>query len=132
MPSPQSKPKAKAATVDGYLAALPDDQRAALQRLRKIIHAAVPGAQERISYGMPGFRVDGRFFVWMGAAAKHCALYGLAETHQGELKDYDTSGRGTLRFALDEPLPAALVRKLVKARLATLAAKAGHVGRRKK
>ena len=121
-PRPRTRPKGKPATVDGYLAALPEDQRVALQRLRKIIHAAVPGAEERISYGMPAFRVEGRFFVWMGAAANHCALYGLAEAHPGELADYDTSGRGTLRFQVAAPLPATLVRKLVKARLARLVA----------
>jgi uncharacterized protein YdhG (YjbR/CyaY superfamily) len=112
----------KPTTIDEYLAALSDDQRAALERLRKIIHAAAPGAEEGISYQIPAFRLNGKWFMWMGAAANHCALYGAGGTAE-ELKDYDTSGKGTIRFHPDHPLPAALVRKLVKERIAKNAAK---------
>lgn len=110
---------AKIGTVDGYLAALPDDKRAALERLRKIIRAAAPGAEECISYGLPAFRLDGRMLVWFGAAARHCAFYpgGVVTEYAKELKNYDTS-KGTIRFQPDDPLPAALVRKIVKARVA--------------
>ena len=112
----------KPATIDEYLAELSADQRAALERVRKIIHAAVPGVEEGISYQIPAFRVDGKWFVWMGAAANHCAIYGVGGTSE-ELKDFDTSGKGTIRFQPDHPLPAALVRKLVKDRIAKNAAK---------
>ena len=83
----QTKPK----NIDEYLAAVSDDKRAALERLRKIIRAAVPKAHECISYQLPAFRLDGKCFVWFGAAANHCAIYGVLGDHKDELKDYDTS-----------------------------------------
>ena len=103
-------------TMDAYLKAVDPDKRAALQRLRKQIHAALPGAEECISYGMPGFRHGGKVVVWMGAAAKHCSLFpgAIVQAHAADLKGYDVS-KGTIRFQPDDPLPAALVRKLVKA-----------------
>jgi uncharacterized protein YdhG (YjbR/CyaY superfamily) len=106
-------------TVDQYLAAIKDkDQRAALARLRKQIKTIIPQAEERISYGMPGYRVDGRMVVYFGAAAKHCALYGpLISAHQQDLAGYDTS-KGTLRFQPERPPPLALLRKLIKSRVA--------------
>ena len=109
--------KSKPQSIDKYLAALSDDKRAALERLRKIIHAAVPRTEECISYDMPAFRLDGKCFVYFAAAAKHCSIYGIVGDHAELLKDYDTSGRGTIRFQPDHPLPAALVRKLVIARI---------------
>ena len=111
-------------TIDGYPAGLSDDQRAALQRLRRTIQAIVPRAEECISYQLPAFRLDGKVLVWFGAGAKHCAFYpgGLVPEFERELKDYDTS-KGTIRFQPDDPLPAALVRKLVKARIARVGAR---------
>lgn len=107
-------------TIDEYLAALSDDKRAALEELRKTIRAAAPEAQECISYQLPAFRLNG-MLVSFGATAKHCAFYLMSSStvaaHQDELKDYDTS-KGTIRFQADKPLPAALVRKLVEARIA--------------
>ena len=111
-------PKPK--TIDEYLAALSRDKRAALEKLRRAIRAAAPNAEECISYQIPGFRLGGRLLVSFGAAANHCAFYPGAfpvKAHQRELEAYDTS-QGTIRFPADEPLPAALVRKLVKARIA--------------
>ena len=112
--------KAAPKTIDEYLAALSDDKRTALEKLRKNIRAAVPRAEECISYQLPAFRLNGKFLVAFGAAAKHCAFYPGAyaiETHRNELEGYGTS-KGTIRFQADEPLSAALVRKLVKARIA--------------
>lgn len=112
------KPKTK--TVDDYLAALSDDKRAALQKLRKTIRAAAPHAEECISYQLPAFRLKG-MLVAFGATANHCAFYAMSSStlaaHKEELKGYDTS-KGTIRFQPDTPLPAALVRKLVRARIA--------------
>jgi uncharacterized protein YdhG (YjbR/CyaY superfamily) len=111
---------AKARTVDEYLARLSRKKRAALEKVRKAIHAAAPGAEECISYQLPAFRLRGRIFMWYGAATNHCALYPGAhpvKALKDELKAYDTS-KGTIRFPVDKPLPAALVRKLVKARIA--------------
>jgi uncharacterized protein YdhG (YjbR/CyaY superfamily) len=106
-------------TIDEYLAALSDDKRAALEKLRKTIRAAAPKAEERISYQIPVFYQDG-MLVGFGATAKHCAFYLMSsstvEAHKDELEGYDTS-KGTIRFQADKPLPAALVRKLVKARI---------------
>lgn len=111
-------PNTTIATIDQYLAALDVDHRSALQRVRKIIHATLPGIEEGISYHLPVFRLNGRWLVWLGAAAKHCALYGVAGLDKQDLSTYDTSGRGTLRFTPEKPLPAALIRKIVKARAA--------------
>jgi uncharacterized protein YdhG (YjbR/CyaY superfamily) len=113
MPKPSS-----ITTIDAYLATLPADQRAALQRVRRIICATLPGIEEGISYHLPVFRHDGRWLVWMGAAKHHCALYGVAGLDKKDLSIYDISGRGTLRFMPTKPLPVALIRKIVKARAA--------------
>ncbi len=111
---------AKPRTIDEYLAALSDDTRAALEKLRKIIRAAAPKAEECISYQIAAFRLNG-MLVGFGATASHCAFYlmsgSMVEACKDELKNYDTS-KGTIRFQADKPLPAALVRKLVKARMA--------------
>jgi uncharacterized protein YdhG (YjbR/CyaY superfamily) len=110
------KPK----THDEYLAALSDDKQAALETLRKTIRAAAPKAEECISYQIAAFRQNG-MLVGFGATAKHCAFYLMSastvEAYKVELEGYDTS-KGTIRFQADHPLPAALVRKLVKARIA--------------
>jgi uncharacterized protein YdhG (YjbR/CyaY superfamily) len=110
----------KPETIDEYLSALSPDKRGALERLRKTIRAVAPNAEECISYQIPAFRLDGRVLVCFGAVENHCALYpGSAETvaeFREDLKGYDTS-KGTFRFAPNKPLPVALVRKLVKARM---------------
>jgi uncharacterized protein YdhG (YjbR/CyaY superfamily) len=110
----------KLTTIDEYLAALPADKRAALEALRQIIREAAPQAEECISYQLPAFRSNG-MLVGFGATANHCAFYLMSgstvEAHQDELRQYDTS-KGTIRFQADKPLPAELVRKLLKARLA--------------
>ncbi len=108
------------AEVDAYLAAQTDVSRAALQDLRAVIKAAVPEAAEIMSYGVPTFRYQ-RNLVSMGAAKNHCALYVMSPAIMDALKDdlasIDTS-RGTIRFPPDQPLPAALVRKIIRARVA--------------
>jgi len=107
-------------TPDDYLAALDDNKRRALEKLRRDINSAAPKAEECISYGIPGFRLNGKLLVSYGAAAKHCAFYpgSTLQAFKKELKNYDTSAKGTIRFAADEPLPSALVRKIVTARIA--------------
>ena len=113
-----SKPK----TPDQYLKALSADKRAALERLRKNIRAAAPKAEECISYGVPAFRLNGKFMVAYAASKNHCAFYpGSVIAGLKELKNYDTS-KGTIRFPPDETLPSALVRKLVKLRIAKMGA----------
>jgi uncharacterized protein YdhG (YjbR/CyaY superfamily) len=118
---PTSKPK----TIDEYLAAVPPDKRAALRRLRKDILAVIPDAEECISYQMPAFRHEGKVLVWFGVGANHCAFYpgAVVQQHLDDLERYETS-KGTIRFRPDDPLPAALVRKLIKARIAQATKKA--------
>ncbi len=113
--------KRKPRTIDEYLTQVQPDQRAALEKLRQAILAVAPGAEECISYGVPAFRLNGRSLVFFGAWANHCALYpGSSATlkkFRNELRDFQAS-KGTIRFSAGKPLPAALVRKLVKARIA--------------
>jgi uncharacterized protein YdhG (YjbR/CyaY superfamily) len=112
-----TKPK----TFDECLAALAEEQRSALEALRKLVHTTAPGAEEYVGYGLAAFRLNGKPLVALGATAKHCAFYLMSglmvEAHQELLAKYDTS-KGTIRFPAAKPLPAALVRKLVKARIA--------------
>ena len=105
-------------TINAYLARIDRDKRAALQKLRKDIRAAAPRAEECISYQMPGFRLDGKMLVWFGAAAHHCSFFpgGIVSEFKKDLAKYDTS-KGTIRFDPAHPLPATLVRKIVKARI---------------
>jgi uncharacterized protein YdhG (YjbR/CyaY superfamily) len=107
--------------IDAMLAALPDDQRIALQSLRETIAAAAPEAVEAISYALPAFKYRGRPLVSFGAGKSHVAFYCMSpaamEQHKDLLAGYDTS-KGTIRFQPNKPLPASLVTTLVKARLA--------------
>jgi len=107
-----------ARNVDEYLAGVPKEARAALEKLRKTIKAAAPMASEGISYQMPMYKHHG-MLVGFAAFKNHCSLFpgpAVMERHQQELKRYDTS-KGTIRFPVDQPPPAALVKKLVKARI---------------
>jgi uncharacterized protein YdhG (YjbR/CyaY superfamily) len=114
----------KPRTIDDYLARLSPDKRTSLERLRRAVKAAAPKIEECISYGIPAFRLGGRVLVFMGAATNHCAFYPGArpiETHRADLAGYDIS-KGTVRFRPDDPLPATLVRKLVRTRISEHAA----------
>ena len=113
------KPGATPQTVDGYLAALPQEARVTLEKIREAIKAAAPRATEGISYQMPMYKQNG-MLVGFAAFKDHCSLFPGAEplaTHKDELKAYKTS-KGTIRFPIGQPLPAALVKKLVKTRIA--------------
>lgn len=114
----RQKPHSKPGTIDEYLAGVHEPQRTALQRLRRSIRAAAPNLQEGISYGIPAFRLNGRFLVGIGAATHHCSFYlgSTLQQHRLALNAFETS-KGTIRFQPDQPLPAALVRKLITARV---------------
>jgi uncharacterized protein YdhG (YjbR/CyaY superfamily) len=111
----------KPQSIDEYLAGLSPDNRAALQKVRRAVHAAAPGAEECISYGMPAFRLNGKLIAGFKAAANHCSFHpmsgGTVATLKADLAGYETS-KGTIKFSTRAGLPATLVRKLVKARIA--------------
>jgi uncharacterized protein YdhG (YjbR/CyaY superfamily) len=124
---------AGSADVDTYLAALGDDQRAALERLRKTIRAAAPDAVETISYQMPAFKLEGRFLVSYAAFKDHCSFFpGAAVPDElvDEVKPF-VAGKGTLRFTPERPIPAALVKKMVKTRVREIEAAAGRKRKKK-
>src|SRR4051812_11149762 len=109
-----------ATTIDEYLARVEPDQRAALEALRQVIRKAAPSAEEVITYGIPAFRHNG-FLIGFSASAKHCSLHPMnghtVAEFAADLAGYSTS-KGTIRFTPDKLLPAALIRRIVKARLA--------------
>jgi uncharacterized protein YdhG (YjbR/CyaY superfamily) len=113
-------------SVEAYLAALPEESRVVLEKLRETIKAAAPEATETIAYQMPAFRDHGRFLVSYAAFKDHCSLFpasqAVMEAHGEALKPY-FSGKGTLRFRPDKPIPAALVERIVRTRLQENAAR---------
>ena len=113
--------KAKPKTIDEYIALTNPKQRPVLEKLRKTIRAAAPGAEEYIGYGLAGFKFNGRPLVYFGAWEQHCALYAaspaIQKKFQKELEGFEQS-KGTIRFTPENPLPMALVKALVKARIA--------------
>jgi uncharacterized protein YdhG (YjbR/CyaY superfamily) len=111
----------KPRTIDEYLAGLSEENRRALEKVRRAVHAAALKAEESISYGMPAFRLNGKLIAGFKAAANHCSFHPMSgdtvATLKEDLTGYDTS-RGTIRFSARAGLPATLIRKLVKARIA--------------
>lgn len=115
-----AKGMAAPASVDEYLANVPEPGRSTLNRIRAIIRSVVPAeSTEAISYGIPTFKYNGSL-VAFAAFKNHCSFFPMSGSviaaFRKELKDFQTS-KGTLRFPLDKPLPAALVKKLVRARM---------------
>jgi uncharacterized protein YdhG (YjbR/CyaY superfamily) len=114
-----------AKNIDAYLAAVPEPARGTLQKIRAAIRSAVPPeATETISYGLPAFRHKG-VLVWFGAFADHCSFFPTAamiEEFKDQLKRFSTS-KGTIQFPIDKALPDALVKKMVRARVAQVESK---------
>lgn len=111
--------KAKAKTVDEYLALIGTEQRTALERLRRQIRSAAPGAEEIISYGIPAYKYHGPL-VFFAAFRNHCSLFAVSKAilkrFSSELDPFKTATT-TIHFSPEEPLPASLVRKITKARM---------------
>lgn len=106
-----------------YFASLPPAVRTRMKTIRDIVGDIAPDAVEVFSYGIPGFKLDGKPLVWYAAFKQHTSLYpmtaSIRKAHASALKGYKMS-TGTVQFRLDEPLPVALIKRLVKARLAEL------------
>lgn len=115
----RGKPTPK--SVDEYLAGVPEPARSTLQQIRAVIRSVVPTeTTEVISYGIPMFKYKG-MLVGYAAFAKHCSLFptgsGVLKKFEKDLKNFPTS-KGTIRFPVDKPLPTALLKKIVKTRVA--------------
>jgi uncharacterized protein YdhG (YjbR/CyaY superfamily) len=110
----------KYASVEGYLGDQPKGVRETLEHVRRSIRAVAPDATEKIGYGMPGFYVDGHPLVYYSAFKAHCSLFpasgAVIERFADDLKGYGLA-KGTIRFPIGKPLPAPLVKKIVKAKL---------------
>jgi uncharacterized protein YdhG (YjbR/CyaY superfamily) len=119
------------ATVDEYLAALPESQRSAMETLRATIRAAAPTADEVITYRMPGFRTHGRFLVSYDAFKTHYSLFpasdGVVTGLGDEIAPY-LAGKGTIRFPASRPIPVDTVRKVIEIRVAENDAEAARRG----
>lgn len=111
----------RAPDVDAYLAKVEPAKRAALETLRRQLHAAAPGAEETMSYGIPHLHRDGMALVAFATAKNHCGFYPCSSTtveaFKADLTAFETS-KGTIRFTPDHPIPEPLLRRLVEARLA--------------
>jgi uncharacterized protein YdhG (YjbR/CyaY superfamily) len=116
----RTKPKGAPRSVDEYLDRVSEPARSTLGKVRAAIRSAVPAeATEIISYGIPAFKHN-KVLVWYAAFSNHCSLFptgAVIEQYKGELKSY-TISKGTIQFPIDKPMPATLVKKLVKARIA--------------
>jgi uncharacterized protein YdhG (YjbR/CyaY superfamily) len=111
----------KAASIDEYLSTVTGSRRKALEHLRKTLRSIIPGAEECISYNMPAFRLDGAVVAGFLATTKGCSYFPFSgatlRTLARELRGYETT-KGSLHFDPEKPLPASLLRKLVRARMA--------------
>jgi uncharacterized protein YdhG (YjbR/CyaY superfamily) len=122
---PAAKPKSASKTVEEYVAAVPAASRGTFNKLRVAVQSAVPrDAVETISYQIPAFKQK-VLLIWFAAFTNHCSLFptsSVIEDFKAELKGFSTS-KGTIHFPLDKPLPRALVKRIVKARVAQVEGK---------
>lgn len=107
-------------TVDEYIACQPAEARGVLERVRRAIRRPLPGAEERISYGIPAYRLHGRSVLFFAGWREHYSLYPLTETLLAAFKDqlaqYELRGEGTIRFPLSDPVPVGLIEEIARLR----------------
>jgi uncharacterized protein YdhG (YjbR/CyaY superfamily) len=110
--------------VTAHLAKVPQPQKATLESLRKTILEIIPEAEEVISYGFPGYRLDGKIICGFDAFKNHCSFFPhsslVIPELEKELANYKTS-KGAIQFAIDKPLPKSIVKKLIATRIRLLA-----------
>jgi uncharacterized protein YdhG (YjbR/CyaY superfamily) len=132
--TPMDQPKSGFRSIDEYIGTFPEETRALLEQVRSAIKAAAPGAEERISYGMPAFALNGTL-VYFAAWKKHIGLYpsssGVPEAFNDELSKYEGS-KGAIRFPSDQPLPLELIRRIVQYRVSENLNRAAEKGSKKK
>ena len=109
-----------AKAVDEYLAKLPPDRRRALRSVRAEIKAAAPDAVETVSYGMPTYKVDGKPLAYFAAFKAHLSLFALPIEELPASAKRHLAAKGTIQFTPEDPLPAPVLRKLLKSRLAAI------------
>lgn len=103
--------------IDEYIDGFPKDIQNILMQIRQTVKSVVPQAEEAISYGMPTFKLNGHYLIYFAAYKKHIGLYPVPNNNKLFEKDfaaYKTSGKGTIQFPLNQPLPIALIAKIVK------------------
>lgn len=111
--------KLNSKSIDEYIGGFPQDTQTMLLLIRKIIKSTVPAAEETISYGMPTFKLNGHYLIYFAGYKKHIGLYPVPNTREFEkdFSSFKTSGKGTIQFQLNKPLPIDLIKKIVKYRI---------------
>ncbi len=107
-------------TTDEYISSFPKEVQEILETIRKTIREKIPTAEEYMSYNIPAFKIDGKYIIYFSGWKQHSSLYPFSEAMEKALpesKNYKTSGKGTIQFPLDKPLPLPLIRKIVQFRL---------------
>jgi uncharacterized protein YdhG (YjbR/CyaY superfamily) len=108
------------ASMDEYIATFPEDVQNILKKVRSTIKAAAPKAEEKISYSIPTFTMNGKYLIYFAGWKSHISIYPIpsgTEAFNKKISKY-ADGKGTLRFPLHEPLPLKLIRQIVKNQIA--------------
>lgn len=105
--------------VDEYIANFPSAVQDRLKEIRKAIKDEAPGMEEKISYGIPTATLNGKYFIYFAGYKKHVSIYPVTQAVENTIKGIDKyrTGKGTLQFPLDKPLPMTLIRKIIKVRV---------------
>ena len=109
----------KPANIDEYIADFPEETQKILKKIRTIIKTTTPEAEESLAYGMPAYKTDGKPLVYFAGYKNHVGLYGVSASPEfkADFAAYKTSGKGTIQFPIDKPLPVTLIKRIVKHRI---------------